>query len=498
MTCARRALLVAGVLALALTIRFESITNPPLDFHPTRQYRSAIIARAFYYEHSPDVSAEALSRAREQAASQGVNEPPIMERLVATAWWLAGKEHLWAARFLAAAFWIAGAWPLYVLARGLAGPTGAIAAVVFFLFVPFGVVASTSFQPESLMVAATVGVWLTAARYAEQPTRRRLVVAIAAAATATLVKPFAVFLTVTAHTGATIGRRGWRGLLDRDFQVLIFLSTLPMVLFYGYELFFSEVLRWQLSHPTRFLPHIILTDFFWQGWLGQMRVVVGLPALLAAIVGVALAPSRQSRWLLIGLWVGYIIFGFVVHYHIATHDYYSLPLIPLVALSMSPLFERLYSMIGTWTTPRWQTAAASAALLTAGVWGGQRAHRESHRPLLRIDVRKYERIGRHVRHAPRTIVLDAYYGAPLVYHGNVSGPSWPTGAELTLHRLAGTSSTAAEQRLDSLIRDGGTHFIVIDMGSYRAQPDLQNILENRFVRVANDYNYAIFDLRAHR
>jgi len=498
MTRTRRVLLVAGVLALAFAIRFESITNPPLDFHPTRQYRSAIIARASYYEHAARVSSAALERARENARRQGVNEPPIMEWLVAGAWWLAGREPLWMARLLAAAFWIAGAWPLYVLARGLAGPTGAIAAVAFYLFVPFGVVASTSFQPESLLVAATVAAWLAASRYVEQPTRLRLVVAIAAAASATLVKPFAVFLTVTASTGVTIGRRGWRGLLDRDFQVLIFLSTLPMVLFYGYEIFVSDALRWQFGHPSRFLPHIILTGFFWQGWLSQMQAVVGLSALLAAIVGVALAPSRQFRCLLVGLWVGYIIFGFVVHYHIATHNYYSLPLIPLVALSMAPLIERLYTMIGSWTTPRWQIAAASVALLAASVWWGLRAHQESHRPLLRIDVAKYERIGRLVQDAPRAIVLDAHYGAPLMYHGSVTVMIWPTAAELTLYRLAGTPEMAAEQRLDSLIRGGGTHFIVTDMGSYREQPDLRNILETRFVRVANDYNYAIFDLRARR
>ncbi len=43
-------LLVAALLALGLTLRLMNLTNPPLDFQPTRQLRAEIIARGMYYQ----------------------------------------------------------------------------------------------------------------------------------------------------------------------------------------------------------------------------------------------------------------------------------------------------------------------------------------------------------------------------------------------------------------------------------------------------------------
>ena len=39
---------------LGFAIRMVDLTDPPLDFHPTRQLRSAIIARSMYYRSLPE------------------------------------------------------------------------------------------------------------------------------------------------------------------------------------------------------------------------------------------------------------------------------------------------------------------------------------------------------------------------------------------------------------------------------------------------------------
>ena len=41
------------ILGLGLAIRLFDLTDLPLDFHPTRQLRSAIIARGMYAEMQP-------------------------------------------------------------------------------------------------------------------------------------------------------------------------------------------------------------------------------------------------------------------------------------------------------------------------------------------------------------------------------------------------------------------------------------------------------------
>ena len=68
--------------------------------------------------------------------------------------------------------------------------------------------------------------------------------------------------------------------------------------------------------------------------------------ILLAALSVFLADPKRERPLLLGLWIGYIVFGFTFSYHFSTHDYYHLPLIPIVAISLAPglrlLFERFF------------------------------------------------------------------------------------------------------------------------------------------------------------
>ena len=46
-------LILAALLLSGLALRFYDLTDQPIDFHPTRQLRGAIIARGMYYEMLP-------------------------------------------------------------------------------------------------------------------------------------------------------------------------------------------------------------------------------------------------------------------------------------------------------------------------------------------------------------------------------------------------------------------------------------------------------------
>src|SRR3990172_1556642 len=88
------------LLLLALGIRLFDLTDPPLDFHPTRQLRSAMIARGMYYAGLDDVPEWQREMATRQQDSQEALEPTILQTLVAFAYRLAGGEHLWLAKLL--------------------------------------------------------------------------------------------------------------------------------------------------------------------------------------------------------------------------------------------------------------------------------------------------------------------------------------------------------------------------------------------------------------
>ncbi|HEY5574635.1 MAG TPA: hypothetical protein VIK64_16560, partial [Anaerolineales bacterium] len=51
-------LVLLTAFSLGLALRLYDLTDPPLDFHPTRQLRVAIITRGIYYKMIPTADPE--------------------------------------------------------------------------------------------------------------------------------------------------------------------------------------------------------------------------------------------------------------------------------------------------------------------------------------------------------------------------------------------------------------------------------------------------------
>src|SRR5215216_2272 len=114
-----RLLALGCLFALALGLRLYSIDQPPLDFHPTRQYRSALIARGYYFEALNTAPAWKKDLANLNKQQQGILEPPIMEVVTSFAYRILGGEYLWVPRLLSTLFWLNGGIFLYLIAKKL-------------------------------------------------------------------------------------------------------------------------------------------------------------------------------------------------------------------------------------------------------------------------------------------------------------------------------------------------------------------------------------------
>ncbi len=154
--------------ALGAGIRLFDLTDQPIDFHPTRQLRSAIIARGMYYEMLPGADPELREQAASFWSSTGQYEPSILERIVALGYILLGGELPWLGRLLNILFWVFGGVFLFDLARrmtgagsGLSGTVAALTALAYYLVLPFSVQASRAFQPDPGMT-----VWIIVAAWA--------------------------------------------------------------------------------------------------------------------------------------------------------------------------------------------------------------------------------------------------------------------------------------------------------------------------------------------
>src|SRR6059058_1410757 len=78
----KRLLIITMLFIIAFGIRLYHIDEPPLNFHATRQYRSLLIARGFYFETTNSIPEWEKQVASISKQRQGILEPPVMESIV--------------------------------------------------------------------------------------------------------------------------------------------------------------------------------------------------------------------------------------------------------------------------------------------------------------------------------------------------------------------------------------------------------------------------------
>jgi 4-amino-4-deoxy-L-arabinose transferase-like glycosyltransferase len=150
-----------------------------------------------YYQMSPAADPQLRAKATAIADSLGIMEPPVFEGLVALTYRLIGGESLWIARIYAILFWTVGALALYALARKITSIDGALASLAFFLFLPLGVYASRSFQPDPFMVMWIILSAYALYRWSEVQNWKWAILAGFFSGLAILIKVFAVFPITT-------------------------------------------------------------------------------------------------------------------------------------------------------------------------------------------------------------------------------------------------------------------------------------------------------------
>jgi len=484
---------LAGIFLLGLAIRLYDLTDPPFDFHTTRQFRAALIARGMFYASWNDASEPDRTIAIELRSREALIEPPIFEWLVSRLYLLTGGAWLWIPRALSAGFWLLGGAAVFGLARDLTSTSGALISLVYFIFLPFGMLASRSFQPDPLMTTLIAGSAWALYRWNRSPGWKPAVLAGGLTGLAILTKAVAVFpLGFGAFFLIAAGQGLKKSTRDPQTWTVAGLALLPVGGWYVNGLFISGFLRGQDSF--RFFPKYWLDPAFYIRWVETAAGICGFVVLIAGLIGLFLVRDRAGRGLLTGLWTGYILYSLAFPYHTLTHDYYQLLLIPIAAVSVAPPAALVFDEIGR--RPYARIAFAAATLLIAGavlfkVWDTRVIlARKDHRP----EAAEWARFNGLLPPEARVFALAQAYGYPLAYYGWITAEAWLTGAELDLRELAGLDPEVAKARRFADLAEAD-FFIVTHFNEFERQPDLQEYLALHAEVYLEGEGYRIYDLQ---
>jgi hypothetical protein len=495
-----RVLALLILFSTAFAIRLYDLTDLPLDFHPTRQLLSAIKARALYFQTQPNgYSTEELERGIYLAKLKATVEPVVFERLVAFTYRFTG-EKVWIARIYSSLFWLIGGVFLFLLAQDLVSFEGALVSTTYYLIFPYAIIASRSFQPDILMVMLIISFWWAFARWmrlavdtspAGRGARARAaVLAGLLGGLALFIKFTAAFFVIGAALGLALLRFRFRDLF-RNGQVWLIasLGALPAMLYLIYGLFIKGTMGGQFA--GRFIPALLLNPFNYLQWITKADVAAGGIFIMLALLGFLFINNQSLRGLLTGLWISYVLYGLFFDYHIATHDYYQLPFIPIVALSLAPLGNELFARLSASALRRYQRNAVYTLLLFGAftvVWNVRNQMKATdYRP----QAAMYAEVGELLNDGT-VIALTQDYGSRLEYWGGKTSLTWPYVGDLTYSQARGVGFSF--ERLFERYSSKRDFFLVTDFDELRRQPDLEEWLSHYPV-IARANGYIIYQLK---
>jgi hypothetical protein len=487
--------------SLALTIRLYDLTDLPLDFHPTRQLLSAIKARGLYYETQPDgIATEKLETAIRQAKLKADVEPVLFEHVVAFTYRFTG-EQVWIARIYSSLFWLIGGAFLFMLVRDLNSFDGAIFSTAYYLLYPYSIIASRSFQPDPLMMMFILAFWWMFSRWVDltpnpSPERRGkpwwVLLAGVFGGLAILIKFSAAFFVVGAALGLALSRFTLRELLrNRQVWLMALVGSMPALAYLIYGIFIGGYLGGQFS--GRFIPALLVSPVNYLQWATKASLASGGLFIMLGLLGLFFVKDERLRRLMLGLWAVYFVYGLFFNYHVATHDYYHLPLIPIVAVSLSPLGDWFFARLAEASPRPWMRSAVYFILffgLSSVLWNVRNQMKAvDYRP----EAVMWAEVGEQLADE-HVVALTQDYGSRLEYWGLKTAATWPYVGDISYIDARGGAFFFEELFNEYLSKRD--YFLVTDFDEFDRQLELKDRLLNSYLIHSQDDGYVIFDLRS--
>jgi len=402
-----------------------------------------------------------------------------------------GGEKFWIGRVVNAFFWTTGGLFLYLIGKRLFRFGAVASGLLFYLSLPFSVIASRSMQPDPWMVFWIMCSFFVIFTWSEQKNIKWALISGIVGGITILVKGFAALYIVPVFAVVFLSEVNIKEIYKNlQIWVITILVILPSLVYYlllnpGRSTEFLSF--WVVS-----LSGLIFTTEFYADWLAMVKSLMGLGFLLSALLGVLIAPNRM-KMILIGGWVGYVLFGLVFPYQYVTHEYYHLALVPLVALSIMSLLSVVTAELAE-KHIIWRIAAIGVVLF-ASVYGLYVSRSIMYAHDYAAEPIAWKNVGDAIPPNSPFIALTSDYGMRLRYYGwRIMSASWPNSADLNLFALAGNDPLNYKTYFEEQT-EGMDFFLVTAFNELDAQPELRELLNENYELYSEGDGYKIYDLQ---
>jgi hypothetical protein len=479
---------IVTIFALGTGLRLIDLTDPPLDYFPLRQLRSAIIARGIYYQLLPSADPALRDQAVYLAKTMDQLEPSVFQGLVALTYLVSGGEHLWIARIYAILFWLLGGLALFLLTRRVTSSLAAVISLVFYFFLPWSVIFSRIFQPDLIMVMLTLWTAYAIYRWSETPTWRWTILTGILAGLATYIKLPAIFPISLMLSGIILVSMGFKkAITSLKAWSMLLLFLLPPVIYYLFIIpgTSQEWLSFTLSLVNKWIQ-----PSFYMQWIIFAGGLVDLGIAFVSFVGVWLLP-KKPRVIALSFWLGYLLYGLAFPYHITTHEYYSIPLIPAIAFSLAPLAYVIFSKLKSQDNlAKWMVAAVIVLALGYSGWMGRSIMLSKN---YRNEAIGWQKLSQVLPKEGDLMGITHELGYRIAYYDWRHVTPWPYSAED--EQELGTKDPMVQfTALFKKATGGQDYFVVTMFGQFDSLSLLKDYLYANYPIYAEGDGYLIFNL----
>ncbi len=329
----RIGMILFGIILLGLLLRLPFMNVPLLDRNSWRQTDTAAIARNFH-EHELNIFYPQVDW---RGASEGYieSEFPIYPFLIAILYRVFGLHDL-LGRMVSLLFFIFSAVLLFHLTQKLLDDKTAIWATLFFMISPMNIHFSRTFMPTSMLVCCSIASIYYFSEWIDKEKWSFFFASALSTTLAVLIKPTSLhlglpllYLALRKYKISTFSQ--WRiGL----FALLVLMPSFAWY-YHARQLFLETHLTFgiwaggysKFGNPTYWLN----PSFYKVIVLRIVNHILTLPGLVLATIGFFLRVEKRNY---VAFWWGlaFAIDIFIVAEGHQTHDYYQMPLVPVLSI----------------------------------------------------------------------------------------------------------------------------------------------------------------------